>query len=113
QCIAGIKSSIDRIVERRASPMVVDCKNNKGLNEKASQDRSRAFELRESLTRLREQVGNHYYLVRILVFLGYALLLPIPLITRDYYLIRVGGSVGIYLMLAAGLSIVAGQAGLL
>ena len=93
--------------------MVVDCKNNKGLNEKASQDRSRAFELRESLTRLREQVGNHYYLVRILVFLGYALLLPIPLITRDYYLIRVGGSVGIYLMLAAGLSIVAGQAGLL
>jgi ABC-type branched-subunit amino acid transport system permease subunit len=35
------------------------------------------------------------------------------LITKNYYLMRAGGSVGIYLMLAAGLSIVAGQAGLL
>ncbi|MGI6517414.1 MAG: ATP-binding cassette domain-containing protein [Bacillota bacterium] len=50
---------------------------------------------------------------RIIVFLGYAALLPVPLITKNYYLMRAGGSVGIYLMLAAGLSIVAGQAGLL
>ena len=50
---------------------------------------------------------------RALVFLGYAVLLPVPLITKNYYLMRAGGSVGIYLMLAAGLSIVAGQAGLL
>ena len=52
-------------------------------------------------------------LPRVLVFAAYAVLLPLPLILRDYYLIRAGGSVGIYLILAAGLSIVAGQAGLL
>jgi hypothetical protein len=78
----------------------------------AAQSR-KAFELRGLLIQLREQVSGRHQLVRILVFLLYAVLLPIPLITRDYYLIRVGGSVGIYLMLAAGLSIVAGQAGLL
>jgi len=52
-------------------------------------------------------------LPRVLVFAAYAVLLPLPLILRNYYLIRAGGSVGIYLILAAGLSIVAGQAGLL
>lgn len=52
-------------------------------------------------------------LLRILVFVGYALLLPIPLVTGNYYLMRVGGTIGIYLILAAGLSIAAGQAGLL
>ena len=52
-------------------------------------------------------------LPRVLVFAAYAVLLPLPLLLRDYYLIRAGGSVGIYLILAAGLSIVAGQAGLL
>lgn len=56
---------------------------------------------------------GHIPIGRILVFLGYAVLLPVPLITKNYYLMRAGGSVGIYLMLAAGLSIVAGQAGLL
>ena len=52
-------------------------------------------------------------LPRVLVFAAYAALLPLPLLLRNYYLIRAGGSVGIYLILAAGLSIVAGQAGLL
>lgn len=52
-------------------------------------------------------------LPRVLVFAAYAVLLPLPLLLRNYYLIRAGGSVGIYLILAAGLSIVAGQAGLL
>lgn len=52
-------------------------------------------------------------LPRALVFAAYAVLLPLPLILRNYYLIRAGGSVGVYLILAAGLSIVAGQAGLL
>jgi ABC-type branched-subunit amino acid transport system ATPase component/ABC-type branched-subunit amino acid transport system permease subunit len=41
------------------------------------------------------------------------MLLPLPLLLRNYYLIRAGGSVGVYIILAAGLSIVAGQAGLL
>ena len=93
--------------------MAVDYRKSKGQNEKAAQNRPQTLDIKESLTRLRKQFGSHYQLVRILVFLGYALLLPIPLITRDYYLIRIGGSVGLYLMLAAGLSIVAGQAGLL
>ncbi|NMB44816.1 MAG: ATP-binding cassette domain-containing protein [Firmicutes bacterium] len=57
--------------------------------------------------------NQRFTLVRAVVFLGYALLLPIPLVTGNYYLMRAGGSIGIYLMLAAGLSIVAGQAGLL
>ncbi len=52
-------------------------------------------------------------LPRALVFAAYAVLLPLPLLLRNYYLIRAGGSVGVYLILAAGLSIVAGQAGLL
>ncbi len=52
-------------------------------------------------------------LPRVLVFAAYAVLLPLPLLLRNYYLIRAGGSVGVYLILAAGLSIVAGQAGLL
>ena len=52
-------------------------------------------------------------LPRVLVFAAYVVLLPLPLLLRNYYLIRAGGSVGIYLILAAGLSIVAGQAGLL
>ena len=92
--------------------MAVDYNKNKTLDEQAAQSR-KSFELRRLLIQLREQVSGRHQLVRILVFLLYAVLLPIPLITRDYYLIRVGGSVGIYLMLAAGLSIVAGQAGLL
>lgn len=57
--------------------------------------------------------GRPIPFLRILVFAGYAVLLPIPLITGNYYYMRAGGSVGIYLILAAGLSIVAGQAGLL
>lgn len=65
------------------------------------------------LARLGLRPEQRYFLARALVFVGYALLLPIPLITGNYYLMRVGGSVGIYLILAAGLSIVAGQAGLL
>ncbi len=93
--------------------MAVDYEHNKIPKEKAAHHRPKAVEFTGSLARLREQAGSHYPLVRILVFLVYALILPIPLLTRDYYLIRVGGSVGIYLMLAAGLSIVAGQAGLL
>jgi len=52
-------------------------------------------------------------LPRVLVFAAYAMLLPLPLLLRNYYLIRAGGSVGVYIILAAGLSIVAGQAGLL
>ncbi|HPU75689.1 MAG TPA: branched-chain amino acid ABC transporter ATP-binding protein/permease [Bacillota bacterium] len=52
-------------------------------------------------------------LPRVLVFAAYAMLLPLPLLLKNYYLIRAGGSVGVYLILAAGLSIVAGQAGLL
>ncbi len=52
-------------------------------------------------------------LPRVLVLAAYAVLLPLPLLLRNYYLIRAGGSVGVYLILAAGLSIVAGQAGLL
>lgn len=57
--------------------------------------------------------GSAASLPRALVFAAYAALLPLPLILRNYYLIRAGGSVGVYLILAAGLSIVAGQAGLL
>ncbi|NLH88447.1 MAG: hypothetical protein GX460_09665, partial [Firmicutes bacterium] len=38
---------------------------------------------------------GHIPIGRILVFLGYAALLPIPLITKNYYLMRAGGSVGI------------------
>ena len=52
-------------------------------------------------------------LPRVLVFAAYAMLLPLPLLLKNYYLIRAGGSVGVYIILAAGLSIVAGQAGLL
>lgn len=69
------------------------------------------------LVRLGLRLGLHpdkpIPLVRRLVFLGYALLLPIPLFTGNYYLMRVGGTIGVYLILATGLSIAAGQAGLL
>ncbi|MEA4884185.1 MAG: branched-chain amino acid ABC transporter ATP-binding protein/permease [Clostridia bacterium] len=53
------------------------------------------------------------WLSRAAVFAAYAIMLPIPLLTGNYYLIRAGGSIGIYVMLSAGLSIVAGHAGLL
>jgi len=33
--------------------------------------------------------------LRALVFLSYALLLPIPLVTGNYYLMRAGGTIGI------------------
>ncbi|MDD4337714.1 MAG: ATP-binding cassette domain-containing protein, partial [Firmicutes bacterium] len=65
------------------------------------------------MDRLGSRLSGCISISRIIVFLGYAALLPVPLITKNYYLMRAGGSVGIYLMLAAGLSIVAGQAGLL
>ena len=63
--------------------------------------------------RLGVQSMERFPWLRALVFLSYALLLPIPLVTGNYYLMRAGGTIGIYLILAAGLSIVAGQAGLL
>jgi branched-chain amino acid transport system permease protein len=37
----------------------------------------------------------------------------VPVLTHDSYLLRVGGTAGIYLILAVGLNIVAGEAGLL
>ncbi len=46
-------------------------------------------------------------------YLGVALLALIPLLTRNFYYLRVGGTVGLYLILAIGLNIVAGEAGLL
>lgn len=52
-------------------------------------------------------------LPRIAVFALYAVLLPLPLITSNYYLIRAGGSIGVFLMLALGLSVTAGHAGML
>jgi ABC-type branched-subunit amino acid transport system ATPase component/ABC-type branched-subunit amino acid transport system permease subunit len=45
--------------------------------------------------------------------LASAFLAALPLVTGNYYYIRTGGTVGLYLMLATGLSVVAGQAGLL
>ncbi|OPZ65116.1 MAG: High-affinity branched-chain amino acid transport ATP-binding protein LivF [Firmicutes bacterium ADurb.Bin506] len=52
-------------------------------------------------------------LPRIAVFVLYAILLPLPLVTSNYYLIRAGGSIGVFVMLALGLSITAGHAGML
>ncbi|MGI6147612.1 MAG: ABC transporter permease subunit, partial [Bacillota bacterium] len=52
-------------------------------------------------------------LARVAVFALYAVLLPLPLVTANYYLVRAGGSIGIFLMLALGLSITAGHAGML
>ena len=52
-------------------------------------------------------------LARGAVFALYAVLLPLPLVTANYYLVRAGGSIGIFLMLALGLSITAGHAGML
>ena len=47
------------------------------------------------------------------VYALYAVLLPLPLLTANYYLMRAGGSIGIYLILALGLSITTGHAGML
>ncbi|MEW6229018.1 MAG: ATP-binding cassette domain-containing protein, partial [Bacillota bacterium] len=47
------------------------------------------------------------------VYSAFAVLALAPLFARNYYYLRAGGSVGLYLMLALGLNIVAGEAGLL
>lgn len=47
------------------------------------------------------------------VYLAVAVLALIPLLTHNFYYLRVGGTVGLYLILAIGLNIVAGEAGLL
>lgn len=47
------------------------------------------------------------------VYLVVAALALIPLLTHNFYYLRVGGTVGLYLILAIGLNIVAGEAGLL
>jgi len=48
-----------------------------------------------------------------LVYLGVALLAIAPLVTHNFYYLRVVGTVGLYLILAIGLNVVAGEAGLL
>ena len=47
------------------------------------------------------------------VYVAVAVLALIPLLTHNFYYLRVGGTVGLYLILAIGLNIVAGEAGLL
>ena len=48
-----------------------------------------------------------------MIYAGYAVLAFLPLITGNFYYMRLGGSVALYLILALGLNIVAGEAGLL
>ena len=48
-----------------------------------------------------------------MIYIGYAVLAFLPLLTGNFYYMRVGGSVALYLILALGLNIVAGEAGLL
>jgi branched-chain amino acid transport system permease protein len=48
-----------------------------------------------------------------MIYAGYAVLAFLPLITGNFYYMRVGGLVALYLILALGLDIVAGEAGLL
>jgi len=48
-----------------------------------------------------------------MIYAGYAGLALLPLITGNFYYMRLGGSVALYLILALGLNIVAGEAGLL
>ncbi|MFZ5923709.1 MAG: ABC transporter permease subunit, partial [Bacillota bacterium] len=47
------------------------------------------------------------------VYPALAVLVLVPLFARNYYYLRAGGSCGLYLILALGLNIVAGEAGLL
>ena len=48
-----------------------------------------------------------------IVYAAAAMLGLVPLLTHNFYYLRVGGTVGLYLILAIGLNIVAGEAGLL
>ena len=48
-----------------------------------------------------------------MIYAGYVVLACLPLITGNFYYMRLGGSVALYLILALGLNIVAGEAGLL
>ncbi len=48
-----------------------------------------------------------------LVYPAFALLALVPLVARNYYYLRAGGTVALYFMLVLGLNIVAGEAGLL
>ena len=48
-----------------------------------------------------------------MTYAGYGVLAFLPLITENFYHMRLGGSVALYLILALGLNIVAGEAGLL
>lgn len=48
-----------------------------------------------------------------MIYIGYAILAFLPLILGNFYYMRLGGSVALYLILALGLNIVAGEAGLL
>ena len=47
------------------------------------------------------------------LYLGYGALVVFPLITGNFYYMRLGGSIALYLILGLGLNIVVGEAGLL
>ena len=46
-----------------------------------------------------------------MIYAGYAVLAFLPLVMGNFYYMRLGGSVALYLILALGLNIVAGEAG--